>query len=176
MNAPARGAPRVVGGLRMTRPQCSQTLVCRWCDKPFTCFASRAARRMYCSNDCKIAASRKDRRMHPAGYVLVRAEDGSLVREHRYVMERMLGRSLRSDEHVHHRNGDRTDNRLDNLELLSRNDHLRLHAPDRLPKGWAHHFDSCQSCGTTNRPHHSKGLCYRCYARERRVTRAAVPL
>jgi hypothetical protein len=41
-------------------------------------------------------------------------------------MEEMLGRRLRSDEHVHHRNGKRWDNRPENLEVMDARDHARL--------------------------------------------------
>jgi hypothetical protein len=51
------------------------------------------------------------------GYKRIVAADGRRIMEHVDVMERHLGRHLDPHENIHHRNGIRDDNRLENLEL-----------------------------------------------------------
>jgi hypothetical protein len=61
------------------------------------------------------------RRIDSNGYVVISDRNGKKggSLEHRSVMEDYLGRPLLSSESVHHKNGNRSDNRLENLELWS---------------------------------------------------------
>lgn len=46
--------------------------------------------------------------------------------EHRVIMERHLGRKLRDNEIVHHKDGNRKNNNIENLQLMIKNEHDRF--------------------------------------------------
>jgi predicted Zn-ribbon and HTH transcriptional regulator len=87
--------------------------------------------------------------------------DGAKWRlRYRVLMEQHLGRPLSTSEVVHHKNGDSTDDRIENLEVFSSNaEHIHVgHSQEPAP---------CAKCGKPAKPLR-RGKCQRCYDYGRR--------
>lgn len=121
-------------------------VLCKFCKKEFNGGRKEAS---YCSDDCMwnnlsiintkyidipSCLESADRKIDKnLGYVRVyapmhiEANTWGYVYEHRIIAEQMMGRSLLKNEIVHHKNGKRWDNRSENLEVMNKHDHAKLH-------------------------------------------------
>lgn len=95
----------------------------------------------FCSQDC-AREYRKKNYKHKSymenGYIveyLPGYNKKGNIKQHRRIMEEHLGRRLEENEIVHHKNGDKTDNRLDNLEIKRRGEHSSYHRKKEKAEG-----------------------------------------
>ena len=65
------------------------------------------------------------------GYIRVRLDDGTIMLEHRFVMEKHLGRKLRCGEFVHHIDENKHNNDILNLKITSNSEHVSQHVSGR---------------------------------------------
>lgn len=87
------------------------------------------------------------------------------VYRYRLKIEKKIGRYLKPTEDVHHKNGDPSDDRLCNLELLTHSEHMSL--TNRIST-WSKVHARCWLCFTRVKAHKARGLCVRCYSRYKR--------
>lgn len=98
---------------------CGRTSAARgWCDKHWA--------RWRRTGDPLGSTRKRSAGSYTHGY-RIWSENGKAYLEHRRIMEGIVGRPLLRREHVHHINGDRADNRPENLELLSVKEHRARH-------------------------------------------------
>lgn len=147
--------------------------ICQYCGCEFMAFGYqvRKGQGLFCSRSCgkkdktgeKHHAFKGGIYLATTGYYYYSSGPHKNRQVHRVMMEQYLGRSLSEHEIVHHKNEVKTDNRIDNFEVMSQSEHMKHHNAKWRGDRWAKDYDYCQRCGSTERKHHCHGFCSGCY-------------
>jgi len=78
---------------------------------------------------------KKDGYWFENGYKTLYLEGNGSIKEHIKIMEDHIGRKLYDNEVVHHINENKKDNRLENLQLMTKSEHSSLHRKLDLARG-----------------------------------------
>ena len=107
---------------------------CKNCGKSFeTTRLNERGKGQYCSRKCagefrrKTGFAKKNGYWMENGYKVIYLEGNKSIKEHIKVVQDCLGRELNSNECVHHINGNKEDNRIENLQLMTKGEHSKLH-------------------------------------------------
>lgn len=116
----------------------SKTYSCSCCGIKFTSYRSGKSGLRFCSQDCSKKYMKGENSLafisgttiNSAGYKCIKVGDKYLY-EHRLIMEEFLNRKLNKDEVVHHKDGNKLNNNLNNLELMTKHEHDIFHTRQR---------------------------------------------
>ena len=103
--------------------------ICEYCGKEIVLNAKTKNRRfcsIKCSNSYRCEHTQKKTYLKK-GYKCLWIKGRGDVQEHIYLMEQHLGRRLRKDEVVHHKDFNKLNNSISNLQVMTRAEHSLLH-------------------------------------------------